>query len=154
MNTKELLTILRNMSFLLEVKGDNPFKSRAYSSAADIIEEQGLDIEALLTSGTLGDVKGFGKALVTKIAEFASTGKIAYYENLTEEVPETILELRKIPGLGPKKIGALRTELAVSSVESLEAACLEHKVAGLKGFGQKSEDEILRTISRYHSGKQ
>ncbi|HTP24205.1 MAG TPA: helix-hairpin-helix domain-containing protein [Anaeromyxobacteraceae bacterium] len=139
---------LREIGMLLAIKGENPFKVRAYGEGARALEEAGGDLAALLASGGLTELPGVGEALAKKIAELHLTGATPLLDRLREELPPTLLELAQIPGLGPKKIGALRAELGISSRADLETACRAGRVRGLKGFGPKAEQRILVALER------
>ena len=148
MLTKQLIKILRNISRILEMKGENPFKSRAYSNAADVIEDQNIDIEKALKENRLGDIKGVGKALQQKITEFVEHGTMSYYDKLTEEIPESLVQLTKIAYVGPKKAMMLNEKLGIRNIDQLEKAAEEGKLAKLKGFTAKSQELVLNSI--YH----
>jgi DNA polymerase (family 10) len=151
MNKEQVAEILGNIAILLELKGENPFKSRAYSSAARTLETMTESLEALVAEKRLGEVKGFGDALQQKITELVTTGRLKYYEDLKASIPAGLVAMLEIPGLGPKKIKALNDELGLESVEQLEQACKGGKVAGLKGFGEKTQNNILEGIVRRRS---
>src|SRR5205807_66321 len=118
---------------LLDLKGENPFKSRAYTNAARALETMSEPLDKLITENRLGEVKGIGESIQKKIVELLSTGKLEYYEELRAATPPGLVLMLDIPGLGPKKIKAIHDELGVETVEQLEAACKEGKVAKLKG---------------------
>jgi DNA polymerase (family X) len=150
---EKLINILQNISFLLEVKGENPFKARAYSNAADIIIEENIDVAAEVKNKTLGNIKGFGEALEKKITDYVENGKMEYYENLISEIPVTLLELRKISGLGPKKINELYTQLGITNLEELERACDNDRLLIIKGFTLKTKILILNSIAHVIASK-
>lgn len=150
---KKLVKILRNIAILLQIKGENVFKAQAYSNAADIIEAMQLDIVDLVKSGKLGEIKGFGEALVKKITEFVETGKISYYDKLITEIPVELVAITKIPGIGPKKTKVLYENLGIKSIDDLEKACLDGKVAKIKGFSEKSQEIILNSIQHIKAWK-
>lgn len=150
---KKLVKVLRNISILLQIKGENIFKAQSYSNAADIIEAMQLDIETLVKNGKLGEIKGFGEALIKKISEFVQTGKISYYENLKAEIPVELVTITKIPGIGPKKTKVLYDALGIKSIDDLEHACIEGKVAKIKGFSAKSQEIILNSIQHIKAWK-
>jgi len=147
-NNKELLRLLKNISVLLSIKGENPFKASAYSNAAKIISDQAIDVGREVESGTLGEIKGIGEALQKKISEFVLTGKMSYYEKLIEEIPESLLEITKISFIGPKKAKALYENEGITTLEELQQACESGRIAELKGFSEKSVEMILNSI--YH----
>ena len=119
---KELIGVLEEIALLLELKGENPFKIRAYSNGARALNSLDEDIEALIRSGEIKKQKGFGDALVQKLGEYVETGKLGYLEKLRSEFPETLPELLIVPGLGPKKVKLFYDELHVTSLELLEKA--------------------------------
>ena len=143
---EHLVKTLENIALLLELKGENPFKTRAYRNGAEIVQNFDGDIVTRATKNDLKDIKGFGDALQQKLYELASTGSLAYHENLRAEFPETLFELFEIQGLGPKKIKTVYDQLEVDSVASLKKACEDGKVASLKGFGAKTAEKILGAI--------
>ena len=106
----------------LELKGDNPFKIRAYESAARVFEQLEEDPAALVRSGKLEDLPGVGKAIAAKAQEFFETGRIAYHDELRSSIPAVLFELVKIPGLGAKKARLIYEKLGVQSVGELEYA--------------------------------
>ncbi|MFT5904886.1 MAG: DNA polymerase (family 10) [Cryomorphaceae bacterium] len=146
MRREDIAEILEEIALLLELKGENVFKTRAYRNGAETTLNTEEDIIALAKEGKLGDVKGFGKALQEKVAELVQTGKMTYYENLRAEFPEGLFELFDLSGLGPKKIKALYEKLGVDSVAALKEVCKSGKVAELSGFGAKTVDKILEAI--------
>jgi DNA polymerase (family 10) len=131
---------------LLELKGENPFKTRAYANAARTIEGLTEPLEKLVAENRLGDLKGIGEALQKKIAELITTGRLAYHEELKASVPGGLLAMLQVPGLGPKKVKALHDALGIEGLEALEAACQAGTVAGLPGFGEKTQAKILEGI--------
>jgi len=148
MNKDQVAEVLVGIATLLELKGENPFKSRAYENAARAIEALSEPLEKVVAEERLGDVKGIGEGIQKKITELVSTGKLAYYEELKAATPPGLVAMLDIPGLGPKKIKALHDELGIESIEQLEQACKDGNIAGLKGFGEKSQTNILEGIAR------
>jgi len=147
MEREAIADILDNIATLLEIKGENPFKIRAYQNGARALEALEDDLGERIEAGTLGEVKGIGKALVEKIETLYETGELDYYEELRASVAPGLLEMTEIPGMGPKKIKAVHEQLGVSTIDELKAACEEGRVAELKMFGKKSEDKILQGIA-------
>lgn len=133
---------------LLELQGENPFKTRAYQNAARAIQNLNEPLAKLIAEERLGEIKGIGDAINKKICELVTTGKLAYYENLKATTPPGLLEMLEVPGLGPKKIQALKKILGIESIEQLEAACQAGKIAGLDGFGEKTQANFLEGIER------
>jgi DNA polymerase (family X) len=139
--------LLEEIGILLELKGENPFKSRAYYNAARTVELMGEEeLEKLVREDKLKDVKGIGAALNDKLKELVLTGRLPYYEELKASVPEGLLEMLKVPGLGPRKVRALYDLLEITTLAELEYACRENRLVNLKGFGQKTQENILEGI--------
>ncbi len=148
MNKDQVAVVLNEIAVLLELKGENPFKSRAYVNAARTLETLPEPLAQIIEEGRLGDIPGIGEALQKKIHELATTGRLEYYETLKASIPEGLVAMLEIPGLGPKKIKVLRAELGLESVAALEQACRAGKVAALKGFGEKTQANICAGIER------
>ncbi len=146
MNREKLAQSLDDIALLLELKGENPFKTRAYKTGAEIIRNYDGDILSLAQAEELDGIKGIGKALQEKLTTLAQTGELPYLKELKGEFPPSLFELFTLSGLGPKKIKALYDELKVSSIAQLETACHNGSVAELKGFGSKSAEKILKAI--------
>ena len=148
MDKDKVAEILVEIGTLLELKGENPFKTRAYANAARTLEGLSEPLVTLVAEKRLGEIKGIGEALEQKITELVETGKLKYYEELKASIPPGLLEMLEISGLGPKKIQALNKHLGIDSIEKLEAACKAGKVAELDGFGEKTQANILEGIAR------
>ncbi len=147
MTKPEIAAILTEIGTLLELKGENPFKTRAYQAGARIVESLGEEeLAQRIEAGTLQEVKGIGEALAQKITELHTTGRLEFFDKLKASVPPGLVEILAIPGLGPKKVRALQEKLGVDSVARLRAACDENRVAGLDGFGEKTQEKILAGI--------
>lgn len=149
----ELIKILKNIAKLLELKGENPFKAKAYLNAADIINEQNINIEDTVKNNKLKDIKGFGEALQKKISEFVETGKMSYYEKLKSEVPSGLFEISTIANIGPAKARKLYYDNNITSLELLEQACEEDRLKNIKGFGPKLQELILVSIQHKKASK-
>ncbi len=147
MDKERVAEILVEIGTLLELKGENPFKTRAYLNGARIIEGLNEPLKKLVEEERLSELKGIGDALQQKITELVTTGKLKYYDDLKASVPAGLVAMLDIPGLGPKKIIALNKNLGVDSVEKLEAACKAGKVAELDGFGEKTQTKLLDGIA-------
>lgn len=146
MTREDLADTLEEIALLLELKGENPFKIRAYRSGAETVQQFSGDIVALAKDNELKGIKGIGDALQQKLHELASTGKLEYHINLKSEFPESLFELFRIQGLGPKKIKALYDSLGVDSVARLKEVCESGAIADLSGFGKKTAEKILEAI--------
>ena len=134
MDNADVIEILEEIAVLLELKGENPFKTRAYINGARTLETGQTSVAVLVNEGRLGELKGFGEALQKKVTELVLTGKLKYYEDLKASIPAGLMEMLNIPGLGPKKIKALNGTLGIESIEALESACRKDEFAGIKGF--------------------
>lgn len=148
MNKDEVAEILVNIGTLLELKGENPFKTRAYHNAARAIESTSESLDKLIAEDRLGELKGIGEALREKITTLVTTGRLPYYEELRASVPKGLVDMLEIPGLGPKKLLALHKQLGIENTDQLEQACKDGKVAGLAGFGEKTQQNLLEGIHR------
>ncbi len=148
MDKNQVAEILADIGTLLELKGENPFKTRAYANAARALETLAEPLATIVAENRLGEIKGIGDALQQKITELVTTGKLKYYEELKASIPPGLIAMLEISGLGPKKIQALQKQLGVDSVEKLEAACAAGKVAELTGFGEKTQANLLEGIAR------
>ena len=146
MDKKDIVEVLERIGTMMEIKGENPFKIRAYSAGARTLQTMEEDLGEVIEAGRLGDIPGIGKALTEKIETLYTTGGLEFYDKLVASVPSGLMDLLDIPGLGGKKIKVLHEKLEVDSIESLTVACQEGKVAELKGFGKKTEEKILSGI--------
>lgn len=146
MDRHEIARTLDEMAIVFELKGDNPFKIRAYENAARVVE--GLeDIEARIEAETLTEVKGIGKNLADHITELYRTGKIREYVALRKSIPEGLFEILKIAGVGPKKVKFFYEKLHVKDIGQLELVCRAGALRKHEGFGQKTEEKILQGIA-------
>jgi DNA polymerase (family 10) len=146
MDKEKVAGVLIEIGVLLELKGENPFKTRAYANGARILENLSEPLAQLISEKRLGEIKGIGEALEKKITELVETGKLIYHEELKAATPPGFFEMLQLSGVGPKKIKALHDKLGIDSVEKLEAACKSGKVAELDGFGEKTAANILEAI--------
>ena len=149
MKNKEVADIFNKVAALLEIKGDNPYRIRAYQKAAQTIEALTADVEELAKQGKLEKLPGIGPDLASKIKEILKTGTLPLYEELKKDVPLILLNFLEIPGLGPKKVKVLYEKLGITNIEELERACKAHKIAKLPGFGWKTEENILKGIKLF-----
>jgi DNA polymerase (family 10) len=142
-----LVETLERIALLLELKGENPFKIRAYRHGAEAVAAHAGEIVARAAANDLDGIPGLGEALREKLHELAATGKLEFFEALRAEFPETIFDLFEIPGLGPKKIAVLHRDLGVGSLPELKTACESGAVAALPGFGAKTAQKILEGLA-------
>ena len=147
MNKEQVAHIFTEIATLLELKGENPFKTRAYVNAARTLESLHEPLEKLVAEERLAEVKGIGEALQKKITEMVRTGRLEYYEQLSATIPPGLFEMLAVPGLGPKKVKALYDQLGIHTLDQLEAACKEGTVAALAGFGDKTQAKICEGIN-------
>jgi DNA polymerase (family 10) len=147
MTKNEIADVLTQIGTLLELKGENPFKVRAYQSGARALEAiEEVELARLIAAEELKSVKGIGDALAQKITELHTTGRLVFFEKLQASVEPGLVELLQIPGLGPKKIRALHTQLGITDIAGLAQACQEGRVAQLAGFGEKTQVNLLAGI--------
>jgi DNA polymerase (family 10) len=142
----QVASILDEIGSLLELTGGNPFETRAYQNGARAIGALEGDLDELVRDGSIARVPGLGKTLVARVTELVTTGHMAFYDQLLEEVPPGMREMLRIPGLGPKRIRQIHEALGVTTMDGLRAACENGEVARLPGFGQKSQDNILKGL--------
>jgi len=149
MKNSELAHIFSQIAKILKIKGENPFKIRAYENIVSVLNGLPTDIETVYRKGELNHIPGVGKAIAKKIEEYLTTNKLEYYERLNESVPFGVVGLLDILEIGPKTAGLLYEKLGVDSIEKLEKAVNEHRIKDLPGMGEKSEENILRGIKAY-----
>lgn len=137
---------LMQIADLMSVKDENPFKIRAYVSAAEALEASGLSFDAGVGMDDLLSIRGVGRSIAEKVKELLEKGSIGYLEELKRELPESLLDLLEIPTLGPKKVGALHRELGITNLQELEEAARAKKIRSLPGFGATVEENILHGI--------
>ncbi len=154
MKNSEIAKVFADIADLLELKGENPFKIRAYQKAVRSIEHLPVEIEKLVKEEKLREVPGVGEAIARKIIELVTTGKLEFYEKLKAEFPEGIVTLLYVPGIGPRTAVALSRELGIKSVDDLEQAITSGKVAQLYRLGDKTAENIRRHIQAMRSKDQ
>lgn len=147
MNTNDVLALLENIADLMDIKGEGFFKTRAYRMAAETLREIDEPITKIVEESRLEDLPGIGKAIAEKITTFVTTGSLPYYDELTKEIPPSLLELLKIQGLGPKKVAAIYKERGITTIDELKKAAQQQKLRDLDGFGAVTENNILRGIA-------
>lgn len=155
MDKKEAAAVLEEVGTLLEIKGENPFKSRAYSNAARTLLSLPGELDEIIRDTGLKGVKGIGEGIRERILELHQTGRSAYFEELKASVPAGLMEMLRVPGMGPKKARAVFDALGVSSIGELEYACHENRLVELPGFGLKTQEKLLDGIAfiKKHSGQ-
>jgi DNA polymerase (family X) len=146
MNNHQLAAIFTRIADLLEIKGEVVFKTRAYRRAAESLASLGTEASELVQAGTIQEVPGIGKAIAEKIEELLDTGKLNFLERLLDQVPETLIDLLRVPDMGPKKVSLVWQQAGVTNLAELEAAARAGKLRTLSGMGEKSEAKILAGI--------
>jgi DNA polymerase (family 10) len=142
-----IAAILDEIGTYLELKGENPFRCQAYHNAARAITQLEGDLGEWIEQKRLTEIPGIGKDLAQKIETLYKTGRLEQYEELRREIPAGLLELLRVPGLGPKKAKALYDNLGIDSLSKLRQACQEGRVAKLRGFGEKTQQKILEGLA-------
>lgn len=148
-NKKDIIKLLETIALYMELKGENPFKISAFRKAAAALES---DQRSLMEIDNFTAISGIGKGTAAVIEEFIAEGKSTTLDELQTEVPEGLIPLLKIAGLGGKKIAKLYKELGITNAEELKQACEEHKVQALSGFAKKSEEKILEALQDVSNG--
>lgn len=150
MENIDVAGILYEIADYLELKGV-AFKPQAYQKAAKNVEQLNGRIDTYYREKKLDEIPGVGKAIAEKIGELISTGELRYIEQLRSEIPQGVLDLLKIPEIGPKTASILYSELGIDSIDALKTAIFNHSLSGLKGFGIKTEERILQGIRIFES---
>lgn len=151
-----IIQALQEYAVLMEIKGENPFKIRAYENAGRILSGISDDIEILIEQDRLISIKGIGKGIADFIKEYITTGQSSDLNKLKKEIPVGILDMLRIPGMGPKKVKTILDKLHITTIGELEYACLENRLLDLEGFGEKTQVKIfqgiqlLKKYSDYH----
>ena len=147
MTNRDIAQTFDLIADLLEFQGANPFRVRAYRNGARKVKDLGAAASTLVADGAdLTELDGIGKDLAEKIVTLVQTGRLPMLDELQAEVPESVLPMLRIPGLGPKKAAVLHNELGIASLDMLQAACEAGEVRNLKGFGEKTEQTLLQGI--------
>ncbi|MBI3271328.1 MAG: DNA polymerase/3'-5' exonuclease PolX [Planctomycetes bacterium] len=148
MDKHQVAEVLDEVGTLLELRGENPFKCRAYHAAARLLDGLAGELQPMLESGELARLKGIGEALTLKITELVKTGRLAYYEELRAQFPPGLFDMLGIPGLGPKRVKVIYEKLGIATIGELEYACRENRLVTLDGFGARSQQKVLEGIER------
>lgn len=155
MRNDDVARVMEEIGGLMRFRGDNPFKIRAYENAAQAIRSLSEPVDRLLAGGRLRSVPGIGAAIEKKIADYVATGAVPLHRKLLEEIPAGVLELLAVPGLGPRHARAAFREAGVDSLDALEAAAVDGRLAAVSGFGPRSVETILTALAqvRRHAGR-
>jgi DNA polymerase (family 10) len=148
MTKEDIASVLEKIATLLELKDENPFKVRAYTNAARAIETFGANVSSFQDEEAVAKIPGIGKSIALKIKELSETGSLKYFQELTAEFPPGVLELFSLPGLGAKKIKVLHDKLGINSIEQLQKACEDGRVAELAGFGETTQQKLCDAVAR------
>jgi DNA polymerase (family 10) len=150
MTNYEIAERFTQIADILEIQGENPFKVRAYRNASAVINELEDSLEEISARGKLGELHGFGEAIIGKVEDFLTTGTTALWERVKDAVPSGVLAMATIPGIGPKTVKVLWESLKVESVDELKEAAKAEKVRVLPGFGPAKEQKLIENIERWY----
>jgi DNA polymerase (family 10) len=153
MDKADVAAVLEEIADILEIQGDNKFRSLAYSKAARAIAQLETSLDEVVAKGELDSIPGIGSTLRDKITTLVTTGHLPFYEDLKAKTPPGLLVMMRVPGVGPKKVKALYDALGIDDLDKLKAACEADQVAGLKGFGKKTQDKILEGLAFLGQGQ-
>ncbi len=147
MDKDQVAGILDELGTLLELQGENPFRCQAYHNASRAIRQMSADLADLVHAAKLNEIPGIGETLQEKITTLVATGKLPFYDELRRKTPPGLIEMLRLPAIGPKKVKALYEKLGLDDLEKLKAACEDGRVADLKGFGKKTQQKILEGLA-------
>jgi DNA polymerase (family 10) len=148
MEKEQVAAALDEIGTILELQGENAFKCNAYHNAARIVEQLETNLDEAIKSGQLAQMRGIGERMFDHVRELQQTGKLKHLEDLRKKTPPGLFEMMRIQGLGPKKVRALYDRLGIDALDKLKAACEAGQVAELKGFGAKTQQNILEALDR------
>lgn len=148
MRNEDVVKLLEDIAAALELKGESPFKIRAYQNAARNVGFLSEDVETLAREGRLDEIAGVGPSIAEKITQYLKQGRSAYLEQVIGEIPAGVFDLLKVPGIGPRKARALFSQLSVTSLAELAEAARSHRIREVEGFGEKSEANLLKELDR------
>ena len=153
MKNKELADLFERMADILELKGENPFKTNAYRKASRIIGDLTQDIEVIADQGELKDIPGIGEGLAQKVMEYLKTGKVSKFEEVRKDVSDELIAMMDIPGIGPKTLSMIHKEKGINSLSQLEKAVEDGSLVGLPGIGEKKVENIKRGLQLLKQSK-
>src|SRR5262249_30255761 len=139
MDKAQVAAVLDEIGTLLELQGENQFRCNAYHNAARTIQQLETNLEDIVAAGKLGEIPGIGETLKEKITTLVTTDHLPFYDELRKKVAPGLVQMLRIPGVGPKKIKAMHDQLGIDDLDKLKAACEAGEVARLKGFGEKTQ---------------
>ncbi len=146
MKNREIVDIFDQVANMLAIRGDQIHRILAYRRAAESIGALGRDINHVYAEGKLTDIPGIGKTLAAKIEEMLTTGRLEFYERLSEEIPPSLLEMLRVEGIGPKRVKQIYDTLEITTLDELTVAARDGKLRQLPRMGQKTEVRLLRAI--------
>ncbi len=146
MNNREVAKLFADVADMLAIRGDIIHRVLSYRRGAEAIQELGRDINQVYAAGELTDIPGIGKTLAEKIEEMLTTGKLTFYEKLSQEIPPTLVEMLKVDSLGPKRVKQVYETLGITTLAELNAAAQSGKLRDLPGLGAKSEAKLVKAI--------
>lgn len=147
MDNQSLARVLRDIADVLEIKGESFFRIRSYRLSAESVGSHGEDVAEMIRRGDdLGSITGVGEGIAAKLRELVATGRCEYHEELLSEIPRSLLDLLKLPGLGPKGVSLVFRELGVRSAEDLEAAIADGRFRTLPGMKERKEARIRQGL--------
>src|SRR4051794_10239640 len=148
----QLAQLFHEIGDLLEVKGELVFKTVAYHRAADAIGRSPVEVARAYREGHPPEIPGVGKAIADKIAEAATTGRMAYHDKLLAEFPPSLLDLLALPGIGPKTVRSVYTELGVKTLDELKQAAASGRLRTVRGLSQRTEEQVVKAIEGLEKG--
>ncbi len=154
MDNRDVSRLLEEIGDLMEILGEDTFKVRSYRRAAESVRGLSEDLEVIREGDGLQSIQHVGKSLAAKIAELLDTGKVGYHEELKTQVPPGLLDILKVPGMGPKKVALVWKERGIRDVDELETAASAGELRELAGMGAKTEEKILKGIELYRQGSE
>ena len=150
---EEVVALFNEIADMMDILGEGTFRVLSYRRAARQIESLTEALEDFVREGRVARIEGVGPNLAQKIEEYVTTGKIASHEELRAKLPSGVLDLLKVRGLGPKKVKVLWQELGITDIETLRTAAQKHLLRRVKGFGERTEENILRGIELMKEGQ-
>src|SRR5919202_6926971 len=152
LSNQQVAEVFANIADAMEVLGEDRFKAQAYRRASEVLCSLPTSLQDYYARGALEEIPGVGAAISTKIAELLETGRLQFYERLRAKVPDGVLDVVRVPGVGPKTAWRLYQELGIDGLEPLEAAARAGRIRTLKGLGAKLESRILAGLARQTTG--
>ena len=149
MTNKDAADLLDAFADVLEIRGANQFRVRAFRTASRRVDGLTVDLGELVASDSLESVQGIGKGIAGFLRELVTTGRVAEYEAMRAEIPSGVFDMLRVPGLGPKTAATLYTKLQITSIDELEAAARANELAQVRSIGAKRQERLLRELQRF-----